>query len=194
MWPGRSSDAVFRNWMDLEMSQYMDVGETRIFGHGWSWGRAWMQVMIAYWDLDKWGSGWRWEFTKMGVIWRQYRDLDWGERRSGWMRDVNLGDLDGVQIPPGCMWDGNLWAWVEVRRCMDGGEIIFFRSGLRWDRNMMPVRRTFWNPDGFEMVSVWSWDEIFGTCMELRYLLYGGQMRMCEPGLRWDTTWMDVRC
>ena len=180
---------MYKNlWTWMKLRKGMDAGNNRILRLGWF-------QMAPGWRWDAVLGIWMgWAITWMEVIWRQYRDLDWGETWSRWIWGVNLGDRDQVQISPGWMWDGNLWTWMEVRRCMDGGKIISFRSGLRWDRSSRPVRRIFWNPDGFEMVSVLGWDKIFGTCMELRYLLYGGQTQMCEPGLRWDTTWMDLRC
>ena len=99
------------------------------------------------------------------------------------MWDVNLGGLDGIQTQPGWMWNGSLWTWMKVRWYMDGGDIIFFWPGLRWDRKRMPMRCKFWNLVGFETVSLWSWD---ATWMRVRCNtmdLHEGEM---VHGCRWD--------
>ena len=111
----------------------------------------------------------------------KYRDLEWGETRPGWMWDVNLGGLGGIQTEPGWMWNENLWPWMKVRWYMDGNEIIFFWPGLRWDRKRMPMRCKFWNLAGFETVSVWSWDAtwwdtILWTCMKVKWYMDVGEI------------------
>ena len=106
-----------------------------IYGPGWKWEGTWMeerQYALALdsggpgpgwrWDVHFWNwvgliwclygfgmqllwPGWRWDVTWMEVI-GNYRDLGWGETRSGWKLVVNLG------------------AWMELRG-----------RGWQWDTN-----------------------------------------------------------
>ena len=99
---------------------------------------------------------------------------------------LNAGDTGS-----GWKWDANLCSLMEMRWYMGGVYTSILRPGFMWDRTWMEVRCTFLKPG-------WVWDDawievkcLLGTGMEVRCRLEGGGRQVCEPGLKWDSTWKE---
>ena len=193
----------------VEVRWYRDRDDIRTFWPGCRWGRTWMEMKrtsmglrldLGVAELHFSGHGWRWDVTRMEVRCK-YQDLDWGETRPGWSRDFNMGAcmevrceygaLDWIEMQPRLGRDANLWTLMETvhgwRRDMN------LVTWISLSRTRMEVWRTYWNLDGFEMVSGWIWDATWEDWN-------GGETSPCccsgaiiWTGLRWDTIWMGRR-
>ena len=67
------------------VEQDQDGSLTHILKPGWVWDGAWVDLRCNLGGLE-----WRWNITLL-LFRGKYMDLYWGETRSGWGGDVNLG-------------------------------------------------------------------------------------------------------
>ena len=96
---------------------------------------------------------------------------------------LNAGDTG-----PGWRWDANICTLMEVRWYKDRVYTSILGFGFLWDRTWMEVRCTSLKPGS-------DWDDAWiGVKCVLGGLgchLEGGGRHVCEPGLRWDSTWKE---
>ena len=156
----------------MKVRWYMERGDTSILKSWFRFNRVCVEFRRTSWNLH--------EF----------------EMLAGWISDAVLWTgLDGAEMP----FCGPGWRWVvtkmEVKHRHQDLNLVEKRPRWRRETNLgawLGVRCKSWDLAGGEMQHGLSWDSHLETW--IRCNVTTSRMRLSWPGLRWDVTWIVVRC
>ena len=151
---------------------------------------TWKEVIQVYWNLD---SGWT------GSAWSSEAHLETCMSLKYWLDGFQIqfceSGLDGAEMP----FCGLGWRWIvtkmEVKHRHQDLNLVEKRPRWRREINLgawLGVRCKSWALAGSEMGHGLSWDSHLETCICCNVTT--SRIQLSWPGLRWDVTWIVVRC